>query len=102
MPRRGRGKCFELCQRGEFYAAQYHSRAGCPYSCRRERGLPAVMLLYSLRINETQFVTQEIAYGSIRLPVVAHFQLKQALTEERYNDLWWRVNRGNGLRIETK
>ena len=32
------------------------------------------MLLYSLRINETQFVTQEIAYSSIRLPVVAHYR----------------------------
>jgi hypothetical protein len=40
--------------------------------------------------------------GWSRGSVTYHFQLKQAPTEERYNDLWWRVDRGNGLRIETK
>jgi hypothetical protein len=28
-----------------------------------------------------------------------HFQLKQALTEQRYNDLWRSVNRSNGLNV---
>lgn len=28
-----------------------------------------------------------------------HFQLKQALTEERYNDLWRRANRAHGLGV---
>jgi len=28
-----------------------------------------------------------------------HFQLKNALSEDRYNDLWRRIIRGNGLRV---
>jgi len=31
-----------------------------------------------------------------------HFQLKQVFSEERYNELWRRVNRANGLRAELR
>lgn len=36
-------------------------------------------------------------YGSLKS---FHFQLKQALAEERYNDLWWRINRNRIRRIQ--
>ncbi len=45
-------------------------------------------------------VTTSERSGWSRAPVTDyHFQLKQALTEDRYNDLWRRVNRARGLRV---
>lgn len=36
-------------------------------------------------------------YGSLKS---FHFQLKQALTEVRYNELWWRINQSRIRRIQ--
>jgi hypothetical protein len=45
----------------------------------------------------TTFERSTNDYGSLKS---FHFQLKQPLTEDRYNDLWWRINQSRIRRIQ--
>jgi len=45
----------------------------------------------------TTFERSTTDYGSLKS---FHFQLKQPLTEDRYNNLWWRINQDRIRRIQ--
>ncbi|MCE5306781.1 MAG: hypothetical protein LLG20_03990 [Acidobacteriales bacterium] len=45
----------------------------------------------------TTYERSRTDYGSLKS---FHFQLKQPLTEDRYNDLWWRLNQNRIRRIQ--
>ncbi len=45
----------------------------------------------------TTYERSKTDYGSLKS---FHFQLKQPLTEDRYNDLWWRINQNRIRRIQ--
>ena len=48
-------------------------------------------------LTVTAYERSRTAYGSQKS---FHFQLKQPLTEDRYNELWWRVNQDRIRRIQ--
>jgi hypothetical protein len=48
------------------------------------------------QLTITTFERAKTHYGSLK---GFNFQLKQRLPEDRYNDLWLRLNRANGLRV---